>query len=182
MTDNFRVMFAGLADNVDSKTACTTLAAKLKISEEKVALFFKGKPLFAPSDKNKALKQAKLLVGMGIKSKLQAVSTHTEKTTQTVSDSQRDERIFDALDYITSSLIRLEEKLEDLEQRLPENQTKNPEVDEDEWQDEELLLDEELITQPKKRSNALLYSLIATVVTLLIILAVYLAFPALFAF
>ena len=148
MTDNFRVMFAGLADNVDSKTACTTLAAKLKISEEKVALFFKGKPLFAPSDKNKALKQA----------------------------------IFDALDYITSSLIRLEEKLEDLEQRLPENQTKNPEVDEDEWQDEELLLDEELITQPKKRSNALLYSLIATVVTLLIILAVYLAFPALFAF
>ena len=70
-------MFAGLADNVDSNTACTTLAAKLKISEEKVALFFKGKPLFAPSDKNKALKQAKLLVGMGIKSKLQAVSTNT---------------------------------------------------------------------------------------------------------
>ena len=67
-------------------------------------------------------------------------------------------------------------------QDLPENQTKTPEVDEDEWQDEELLLDEELITQPKKRSNALLYSLIATVVTLLIILAVYLAFPALFAF
>ncbi|GAA58496.1 hypothetical protein P20652_0351 [Pseudoalteromonas sp. BSi20652] len=181
MADNFRVIFAGLADNVDTKTACTNLAAKLKTSNEKVTLFFKGKPLFAPSNKDKALKQAKLLASLGIKSKLQAVSnTIQNSSVHAANNNHRDERIFDALDYITSSLIRLEEKLEDLEQRLPEEQIKSPEVDEDEWQDEELLLEEDLITTPKKRSNALLYSLIATAVTLLIMLTVYLAFPDLF--
>ena len=44
----------------------------------------------------------------------------TQATSQKAHDSQRDQRLFDALDYITSSLIRLEEKLEDIEQRLPE--------------------------------------------------------------
>ncbi|ALQ07394.1 MULTISPECIES: hypothetical protein [Pseudoalteromonas] len=181
MADNFRVIFAGLADGIDSNAASINLADKLKTSEEKVALFFKGKPLFAPSHKDKALKQAKLLASLGIKSKLQAVSNAANTSTEQPQSSQRDERIFDALDYITSSLIRLEEKLEELEQRLPEEQSKNPEIDEDDdWQDDDLLLDEELVSTPKKRSNVLLYSLIATAVTLLIILAVYLAFPSLF--
>ncbi|WP_166110630.1 hypothetical protein [Pseudoalteromonas sp. Z9A5] len=181
MTDNFRVIFAGLADDVDAKTACTTLAQRLKTSEEKVTLFFKGKPLFAPSNKDKALKQAKLLVGLGIKSKLQAISSASSTNTEQA-NNQRDERIFDALDYITSSLIRLEEKLEELEQRLPEAESKAQIENNDEWQDDDLMLDEELISAPKKRSNVLLYSLIATVVTLLIVLAAYLAFPNLFSF
>ena len=84
MADNFRVIFAGLADNVDIKTACANLAAKLKTSDEKVALFFKGKPLFAPSDKDKALKQTKLLASLGIKSKLQAVSNAIQNSSPAV--------------------------------------------------------------------------------------------------
>ncbi|MFP3458382.1 hypothetical protein R0J89_19225, partial [Psychrobacter sp. SIMBA_152] len=83
---------------------------KLKTSPEKVAAFFNGKPLFAPSNKEKALKQAKLLSTLGIKSKLQQTAP-TQATSQKAHDSQRDQRLFDALDYITSSLIRLEEKL-----------------------------------------------------------------------
>ncbi|WP_024611276.1 hypothetical protein [Pseudoalteromonas sp. TB64] len=181
MTDNFRVIFAGLADDVDTKIACTNLAQRLKTSEEKVMLFFKGKPLFAPSNKDKALKQAKLLVGLGIKSKLQAIP-NTSAASIEKANNQRDERIFDALDYITSSLIRLEEKLDDLEQRLPALESKTPDENIDQWQDDDLMLDEELISTPKKRSNALLYSLIVTVVTLLIVLAAYLAFPNLFSF
>ncbi|HAG40296.1 MAG TPA: hypothetical protein DCL33_10455, partial [Pseudoalteromonas sp.] len=88
-----------------------------------------------------------------------------------------DERIFDALDYITSSLIRLEEKLEELEQRLPSNELKSPTDESDEWQEDDLMLDEQLDEPVKTRSNTLLYSLIATAVLLLIVLAVYLAFP-----
>ena len=183
MVDNFRVIFSGLADNVDAKTACKALAAKLKISEEKVSSFFKGKPLFTPCDKNKALKQAKLLSSLGIKCKLQAVSDNTNISTSSLSSSsQRDKRIFDALDYITSSLIRLEEKLEDIEQRLPDVQSKSTLESQDDWQDSDLILDDDLTSTPKKRSNILLYSLIVTVVTLLIILAVYLSFPDLFSF
>ena len=170
MVDNFRVIFTGLADNVDAKTACKALAAKLKISEEKVSSFLKGNPLFAPSDKNKALKQAKVLASLGIKCKLQAISNNDNANTASLSsNSQRDKRIFDALDYITSSLIRLEEKLEDIEQRLPEVQVKDALDTKEDWQDNDLMLGEELTRSPKKRSNTLLYSLIATVVTLLII-------------
>jgi len=180
MADNFRVIFVELAQGVDSKTACVNLATKLKTSEEKVALFLKGKPLFAPSNKDKALKQAKLLASLGIKSKLQASTSPTPS--QQMPSSQRDERIFDALDYITSSLIRLEEKLEELEQRLPDAQLKAPDEITDEWQDDDLMLDEELITTPAKRSNLFLYILIATVVVLLVVLAVYLGFPNLFSF
>ena len=168
-------MFVGLAEGTEAKTACVNLASKLKTSEDKVTQFFNGKALFAPSNKDKALKQAKLLASLGIKSKLQATG---ELPTQSPSAaSQRDERIFDALDYITSSLIRLEEKLEELEQRLPTNELKSPTDENDEWQEDDLMLDEQLDEPVKTRSNTLLYSLIATAVLLLIVLAVYLAFP-----
>ena len=175
MANNFRVMFVGLAEGTEAKTACVNLANKLKTSEDKVTQFFNGKPLFAPNNKDKALKQAKLLASLGIKSKLQATGEQPPQSPSAA--SQRDERIFDALDYITSSLIRLEEKLEELEQRLPTNELKPPTDESDEWQEDDLMLDEQLDEPVKTRSNTLLYSLIATAVLLLIVLAVYLAFP-----
>lgn len=183
MADNFRVTFVGLAEGVDSKAVTAMLATKLKTSNEKVSLFFNGKPLFVPSNKDKALKQAKLLASLGVKSKLQAVTNPNQNTQLTsATSSQRDDRIFDALDYITSSLIRLEEKLDELEQRLPEVEATAITDEHIEWQDDDLMLDDELLTPLQKRSNVLLYSLIATVVTLLILLAIYLTIPNLFSF
>ena len=95
---------------------------------------------------------------------------------------EREERIFDALDYITSSLIRLEEKLDDLEQRLPELENNSVADSDDSWQEDDLLLEDELTEPVKKRSNTLLYSLIAMVIVLLIILGVVELFPELFSF
>jgi len=175
MANNFRVMFVGLAEGTEAKTACVNLANKLKTSEDKVTQFFNGKTLFAPNNKDKALKQAKLLASLGIKSKLQA--TGEPSLQRPDATSQRDDRIFDALDYITSSLIRLEEKLDELEQRLPTNELKNTEDENDEWQQDDLMLDDQLDEPVKTRSNTLLYSLIATAVLLLIVLGIYLAFP-----
>ena len=177
MNDYFRVIFAGLADDIDAKTACTNLAQRLKTSEEKITLFFKGKSLFAPSNKDKALKQAKLLASLGIKSKLQAISNAAQDVPASENNNQRDERIFDALDYITSSLIRLEEKLEELEQRIPDIESKIIIEDNNSWQDDDLLLDEALTSKPRKRNNIFLYSLIATVIILLIVLSISLVFP-----
>jgi hypothetical protein len=182
MADNFRVIFVGLAEGIDSRATKATLAAKLNTSEQKIAQFFSGKTLFVPSNKDKALKQSKLLASLGIQSKLQAVSTAAANKLPDSQKTLRDERIFDALDYITSSLIRLEEKLEELEQRLPEIEVTAMADEHIEWQDDDLMLDDDLLTPLKKRSNVLLYALTATVITLLALLAVYLTNPNLFTF
>jgi len=185
MSENYRVMFAGLANDSQPSDAQTKLATKLNASPSKVAAFFENKPLFAPCSKDKALKQAKLLASFGIKSKLQPLNTSSSAGNSNNNDDaalQRDERIFNALDYITSSLIRIEEKLDDLEQRLPTVAEQPSTIDEDDWQNDDLLLDEELNTPLKKRSNALIYSLIAMVVLLLIVLGLSFAFPDLFSF
>eukprot|EP00487_Bulimina_marginata_P000840 TRINITY_DN11703_c0_g1_i1.p1 TRINITY_DN11703_c0_g1~~TRINITY_DN11703_c0_g1_i1.p1 ORF type:complete len:103 (-),score=16.30 TRINITY_DN11703_c0_g1_i1:167-475(-) len=101
-------MFAGLADNTHPNDAQSKLATKLKAPPSKVAAFFENKPLFAPCSKDKALKQTKLLASLGIKSKLQPMNTGSKAATDDAA-LLRDERIFNALDYITSSLIRIEE-------------------------------------------------------------------------
>lgn len=182
MSENYRVMFAGLANDTQASDAQTKLATKLNASPNKVAAFFENKPLFAACSKDKALKQAKLLASLGIKSKLQPINTGTSANINDDAALQRDERIFNALDYITSSLIRIEEKLDDLEQRLPAVDEQPSVADEGDWQNDDLLLDEELNTPIKKHNNALLYSLIAMVILLLIVLGLSFAFPDLFAF
>ncbi|MEM7390005.1 MAG: hypothetical protein AAF347_09200, partial [Pseudomonadota bacterium] len=146
---------------------------------------FEHKPLFAPSEQDKALKQAKLLASVGIKAKLQPINqavTSSQSSNTAAQTKEREERIFDALDYITSSLIRLEEKLDDLEQRLPELENNSVADSDDSWQEDDLLLEDELTEPVKKRSNTLLYSLIAMVIVLLIILGVVELFPELFSF
>ncbi len=182
MSENYRVMFAGLAQDTQADDAQTKLAAKIKAPHSKVAAFFQNKPLFAPCAKDKALKQAKLLASVGIKTKLQPVKIDQPASLADTASQQRDEHIFNALDYITSSLIRIEEKLDDLEQRLPASTEQVSATDEDAWQNDDLLLDEELDTNIKKRSNTLLYSLIAMVVILLVVLGLSFAFPDLFSF
>ncbi|MBE0457583.1 hypothetical protein NDQ71_15965 [Pseudoalteromonas sp. KG3] len=176
MAENFRVMFAGLAKDTDQAHAISQLATRLKAPTAKVAAFFENKPLFAPCEKEKALKQAKILASVGIKSNLAAVESSTG-TSNSETSSQRDERIFNALDYITSSLIRIEEKLDDLEQRFPANQQQATADEDEDWQTDDILLDEELTTPIKKRSNILLFSLIAMVVILLVVLGLSFAFP-----
>ncbi|MEM5549815.1 hypothetical protein WNY63_03565 [Pseudoalteromonas neustonica] len=180
MAENFRVMFAGLAPDTEQAQAITQLATKLKAPTSKVAAFFDNKPLFAPCEKEKALKQAKLLASVGITSKLLPLNNSASATNNNDTASLRDERIFNALDYITSSLIRIEEKLDDLEQRLPATAQQPLEDETDDWQDDDLLTDDELTTPVKKRSNILLYSLISMVILLLIVLGLSFLFPDFF--
>ncbi|MDN3378423.1 MULTISPECIES: hypothetical protein [unclassified Pseudoalteromonas] len=182
MSENYRVIFAGLAQDIQAEDAQAKLAAKLKAPHSKIAAFFENKPLFVPCAKDKALKQAKLLASVGIKSKLQPLTQPQPNTQSDEASQQRDERIFNALDYITSSLIRIEEKLDDLEQRISATTEPPVEPESEEWQTDDLLLDEDLNTPIKKRSNTLLYSLIAMVLILLVVLGLSFAFPDLFSF
>ncbi|WP_462173320.1 hypothetical protein [Pseudoalteromonas xiamenensis] len=173
MTDKYRVIYTGLDSGIEQEVAITRLATKLGLPENKAAAFFAKKPLFAPADKEKAMKQVKLFASMGIQAKLQ-----TSGATNDSSSAQRDERLFEALDYITSSLIRLEERLEEIEQRLGQTPAiKHSVDDEEDWEDDGFLDDLDIDPQPKKRSPIVLYSLVSGVAILVILLALTLIHP-----
>ncbi|TMP29588.1 hypothetical protein CWB99_08260 [Pseudoalteromonas rubra] len=175
MSEHFRVVFSGFKPGTDNQAAIEQLAAKLKVSEQKVTDFTSGKPLFGPADKQKCLKQAKLLAIYGIQSKLQSQASAGTGVAQDAAN----ERVFDALDYITSSLIRIEEKLDELEQRIDGKQVQNEQSEDDEWEDESLFSELELDSEPPKRSKKLLYILLSLLVLLLVVLGISLAFPEL---
>ncbi|MCG7535289.1 hypothetical protein [Pseudoalteromonas sp. OOF1S-7] len=175
MSEQFRIVFSGFKPGTDSQAATEQLATKLKVPAQKVADFTTGKPLFGPGDKQKCLKQAKLLAVYGIQSKLQSQSSAVSGPAQ----SAANERVFDALDYITSSLIRIEEKLDELEQRIDGKQVQDEQHEDDEWEDESLFSELELDSEPPKRSKKLLYILLSLLVLLLIVLGISLAFPEL---
>ncbi|MBE0369364.1 hypothetical protein J8L98_15775 [Pseudoalteromonas sp. MMG013] len=178
MTDKYRVVFTSLNEGISAAEATTKLSQKLKIPESKVQAFFAGKPLFSIADKEKSTKQLKLLASLGIQAKLQPASS---PSTSQLAQSQRDERLFGALDYITSSLIRIEERLEELEQRLPEQLPESNEKASEQWEDDELFEELELDSPPPKRSKTVQYGLGAILIILLIILALAIAFPNLVA-
>lgn len=173
MTDKYRVVFAGFDSSVSESAAIEQLSLKLKTSSQKVSAFTQGKHLFAPAEKAKCLKQVKLLASFGIHAKLQGASAAAPKAAP-----NKDERIFEALDYITSSLIRIEERLEALEQRLPEIEQTTAQTTDDEWEKDELF-DELELEAPPKRSRKLQYGLGIVLIILIIILVLSLTFPEL---
>ncbi|MCG7549470.1 hypothetical protein [Pseudoalteromonas sp. Of7M-16] len=175
MSDQFRVVFVGFNADTDSQNAMESLAVKLGVSKEKIVAFTQGKPLFGAADKNKCLKQAKLLAIYGFQSKVQPLQNSATSTAQV--DTAANERVFEALDYITSSLIRIEEKLEELEQRIDVQAKSIDEKDDEHWQSDELFDELDLETKPKPKSKKLLYTLLVILFILLIVLGFSLAFP-----
>jgi flagellar capping protein FliD len=179
MTDKYRVVFAGFDSSVSESAAIEQLSLKLKTTPQKVTAFTQGKSLFAPSEKTKCLKQVKLLASFGLHAKLQ--STESNANSASSIQNSKDERILEALDYITSSLIRIEERIEELEQRLPSQEIVKENKVEDDWQEDDLF-DELELDPPPKRSKKVQYGLGVVLIILLIILAIALAFPELVAF
>ncbi|RXF06815.1 hypothetical protein [Pseudoalteromonas sp. PS5] len=175
MNEQFKVVFVGMADGKDQQSAAAILAERLKTSPSKIQQFYAGKALFAPSDKTKALKQIKLLASVGITAKLHAHSSAA------VSNPDQ-ERVFEALDYITSSLIRIEERLEDIEQRLaPTQQHEATDKEEDDWESTDLFDELEYEPAPPAKSKTWLYYLLAVLIILFILLGISLFFPELLA-
>ena len=178
MTDKYRVVFAGFDSSVSESAAIEQLSLKLKTTPQKITAFTQGKPLFAPSEKAKCLKQVKLLASFGLHAKLQSAESNTNSASSI--QNSKDERILEALDYITSSLIRIEERLEELEQRLPSQEIVKEDKVEDDWQEDDLF-DELELDPPPKRSKKVQYGLGVVLIILLFILAIALAFPELVA-
>ncbi|KZN46812.1 hypothetical protein N474_03885 [Pseudoalteromonas luteoviolacea CPMOR-2] len=172
MSDQYRVAFVGFDADTDSQNAIERLAAKLGVSKQKVESFTQGKPLFGSTDKSKCLKQVKLLAIYGFQSKVLEVQTSVSQP-----NNAANERVFEALDYITSSLIRIEEKLEELEQRIDGQQKNDDDKEQDQWQSDDLFDELDLDTETKPKSKKLLYTLLSILIVLLIVLGFSLAFP-----
>ncbi|WP_440055318.1 hypothetical protein ACSLBF_04030 [Pseudoalteromonas sp. T1lg65] len=175
MNELFKVVFVDIAANQDKEQAAELLATKLKTSPSKVQQFFDGRPLFAPTDKTKALKQVKLLSTMGINAKL--VNQADNSTTQVIDQ----ERIFEALDYITSSLIRIEERLEDIEQQISQDKSNTSPDETTSWQEDELFEELDFDAPMPTKSKSWLYYLLAVLIILFVLLGVSLFFPDWFA-
>lgn len=176
---SYRIQFAQLNNGVTAEQAKSILTTKLKLSDTKANQFLAGKQIFSPIPEQKALKQQKTFAALGIQVKL----ISTEKEIQTERSSDVDERILAALDYITTSIIRLEEKVDDLA-RLQQVQSGEADLELDvenknSWGDD-LEFEEELeATSKPKNINWLFITLIAILLSLL---GVVIAFPNLLPF
>ncbi|MDE3272919.1 hypothetical protein [Pseudoalteromonas sp. G4] len=176
---SYRIQFAQLNNGVSAEQAKSILTTKLKLSDAKASQFLAGKQIFSPIAHEKAVKQQKTFAALGIQ--VDIISTSKSNAQERTNDV--DERILAALDYITTSIIRLEEKVDDLA-RL--QQLQNGETDleleaenTNSW-GEDLEFDETLETTSKSKNINWLF--IVLIVILLSLLGVVIAFPDLLPF
>lgn len=168
MSKQYKVLFSSL-QNTDQDSARTALIEKLKLTSAQATRFLDGGSVFAPTSADKAKKQQTLLSSMGIVTKI--------NTLQAAAVSNRpDQHTMAALDYLTSSIMRIEERLESIEMQLLEQANQAPQNTND---DLELSLDDEAVEPPSSNNQTLIY-LLAAAVLLLILLGVYSLYPELF--
>ena len=128
MSDQCKIVFAGLAAKVSPELAKQLLQQKLKLNENTVNKFLKGQDAFNPTTIEKAQKQQKVFASIGIKVKIVTPDHNDQTDDDEQSQKERDLKIINALDYITTSLIRLEEKVDELAQNTP---AKMPDLEDD---------------------------------------------------
>lgn len=176
---SYRIQFAQLNNGVSAEQAKSILTSKLKLSDAKATQFLAGKQIFSPVAHEKALKQQKTFAALGIQ--VDIISTAKANVQEHTSDV--DERILAALDYITTSIIRLEEKVDDLTrlQQL-QNGESDLEVEAEKTNDwgDDLEFDETLESNSKSKNINWLF--IILIVILLSLLGVVIAFPNLLPF
>ncbi len=169
MSEQYKLVFAHLDEDKTQDQAIIALQQKLKLNEKQTQAFFDGQPIFPASDQNKALKQAKVLATLGIRSRLKRVTTGTAATAE--HSSKRDEQILAALDYVTSSLIRIEERLDDMDHRFSERLQRDEDTGVIDDLGLDLSLGEDLdidpISKPKRWPIVLLVVLIVLLLTIL---------------
>lgn len=176
MSQLYQITFKKLADPALASDAKNALQQKLKLSDAQITRFFNGDSVFNPMPLEKAKRQQKLFSSMGISLTAKAVALGSAD--KTARQQEVDEKIVAALDYITTSLIRLEEKVDEL---ATKQNADNDTIDLDEvtqsssWGDD--LEFEDGDDTPPKRSKFFPYLIATLIGVLLILLGVLIAFP-----
>ncbi|MEM0513897.1 hypothetical protein WCN91_00325 [Pseudoalteromonas sp. YIC-827] len=181
MSEQYRLLFAHLDKDQSMEQAAKALQQKLKLAEHQVEAFFAGKAIFPASEKAKALKQAKVLASLGVQTRLKGIVVPAQSSQPGASGA--DEQVLAALDYITSSLIRLEERLDDMDQRFSEQLLSQQQSKDNDELALDLSLDDELETpSPSLYRHPLLIIILVLITLLLAILGVDYFYPELFKF
>ncbi|WP_105255687.1 hypothetical protein [Pseudoalteromonas sp. T1lg75] len=181
MSEQYRLLFAHLDKEQDIEQAAQALQQRLKLAEQQVEAFFSGEAIFPASDKAKALKQAKVLASLGVRARLKRIVAPAQ--TPAAAAGQADEQVLAALDYITSSLIRLEERLDDMDQRFSEHLLHQQQSNDSDELALDLSLDEELnLPAASATRHPLLVVILVLITLLLAILGVSYFYPDLFNF
>lgn len=176
MSNHYRIQFSSLADSLSEQQAHSILVSKLKLSEQNATLFLSGKPIFNATTKEKALKQQKTFATLGIHIRIQDLTANESSDVQTRANDV-DTRILAALDYITTSIIRLEEKVDDLARQQQELNISDTELpNESSGWGEDLEFEE---SEPVKNTRKINWIFISLLTVLLTLLAVVLVFPEL---
>ena len=190
MSLSFKITFESLSSKLTEVQAKDILQTKLKLTSSIADKFLQGEEVFNAIPQEKALKQQKIFSSMGINVKvidITAKKTNSSKSINNqneisaISQAEKDAKIMSALDYITTSLIRLEEKVDELSQnnaeQLPSLEDDNDQLD----TPETLEFDEDFDTPIKKGPNRLFLTIISSILVLLLIaLGMSLAYPDLF--
>ncbi|WP_105188180.1 hypothetical protein [Pseudoalteromonas sp. T1lg48] len=181
MSEQYRLLFADLDKDQSLEQATAALQQRLKLAEQQVEAFFAGEAIFPASEKTKALKQAKVLAGLGVRARLKRIAAPAQ--TPRAATGQADEQVLAALDYITSSLIRLEERLDDMDQRFSEHLLNQQQSNHTDDLALDLSLDEKLdLSSSSASRQPLLIVIPLLIVLLLALLGVSYFYPDLFNF
>ncbi|SFC75532.1 hypothetical protein [Pseudoalteromonas denitrificans] len=184
MSLSFRITFASLSNELTEIQAIDILQTKLKLNANVAQKFLQGGEVFNPISQEKALKQQKIFASMGIKVKITDISANNspqeKNPTNLISQAEKDAKIISALDYITTSLIRLEEKVDELSQNTSEQLPSLDDENELSEQPEPLDFDEDFGLPIKKRQSRLFLVIVSSIlVILLIALGISLTYPEL---
>ena len=176
MSNLYQIKFVSLEPNISIQQATNALLTHFKFSHYQAEQFLSGNlNLNSQSPKKVALlhqrfKQHGIMVTTLDKDDIPQTDSSTATETET------DKRIVNALDYITTSIIRLEEKIDDLARQQQAHSGEAELIDEssNEWVEE---LTIENIAPQAKGTNKVKWLFIFLLVLLLLVLGVLITFP-----
>ena len=119
MTEQYRVVFVALQASTDRERALQHLCQSYRLSFDSASAFLDKKAGFPPRDRTQALRMVLALSKLNIIARLQQVrlsQAASKAKAQGMQDNQQG--LFQALDYISTVLVRIEERLERLEQQI----------------------------------------------------------------
>jgi hypothetical protein len=178
MSGRYLLVFNGLKEGTSAKEAQQVLINQLKLSPQKAQLFLQGKPVFSPVDGEKAKKQQAMFANLGIHVSVKAGSAPTPAQSQPTQQDQVNQQMLAALDYITTTLIRLEEKVDDLvqaQQQLAQpEELMFPEESDPDWGDD--LEFDESAAKPKNKLK-LVWLVVGIGIVLCVIAGVFIMYP-----
>lgn len=188
MSLSFKIIFKSLSSKLSELQAKDILQTKLKLSSAVADKFLQGEEVFNAISQEKALKQQNIFATMGINVNIIDITANVNKvddqqSNSAISQAEKDAKIMSALDYITTSLIRLEEKVDELSQNTSEQLPSLDDENELLETSEPLEFDEDFDSPIKKGFSRLFLTIISCILLILLIaLGISFAYPDLLKF